>query len=46
MDNQDSKCSSQAVALGFLGGVVAGVVAGLLLAPKLGGECAPGFERL
>ena len=38
MDNQDSKCSSQSVALAFLGGAVAGVVAGLLLAPKSGEE--------
>lgn len=38
MDNQDSKCSSPAVALAFLGGPVAGVVAGLLLAPKPGEE--------
>jgi gas vesicle protein len=38
MDNQDSKCSSPAVALAFLGGAVAGVVAGLLLAPKPGEE--------
>jgi gas vesicle protein len=38
MDNQDSKSSSQAVALAFLGGAVAGVVAGFLLAPKSGEE--------
>jgi gas vesicle protein len=38
MDNQDSKCSGQAVALAFLGGAVAGVVAGLLLAPRSGEE--------
>ena len=38
MDNQDSKCSSPAVALAFLGGAVAGVVAGLFLAPKSGEE--------
>ena len=38
MDNQDSRCSSPAVALAFLGGAVAGVVAGLLLAPKSGEE--------
>ena len=38
MDNQDSKCSSQVIALAFLGGAVAGVVAGLLLAPKSGEE--------
>ena len=38
MDNQDSKCSSPAVALAFLGGAVAGVVAGLLLATKSGEE--------
>ena len=38
MDNHESKCSGQAVALAFLGGAVAGVVAGLLLAPKSGEE--------
>jgi gas vesicle protein len=38
MDNQNSKCSAQTVALAFLGGAVAGVVAGLLLAPKSGEE--------
>jgi len=38
MDNQEAKCSGQAVALAFLGGAVAGVVAGLLLAPKTGEE--------
>jgi gas vesicle protein len=38
MDNQETKCSGQAVVLAFLGGAVAGVVAGLLLAPKSGGE--------
>ena len=36
MDNQDSKCSSSAVALAFLGGAVAGVVVGFLLAPRSG----------
>ena len=38
MDNQETKCSGQAVALAFLGGAMAGVVAGLLLAPKSGEE--------
>ena len=38
MDNQETKCSGQSVALAFLGGAVAGVVAGLLLAPKSGEE--------
>ena len=38
MDNQETKCSGPAVALAFLGGAVAGVVAGLLLAPKSGEE--------
>ena len=38
MDNQDSKYSSAAVALAFLGGTVAGAVVGLLLAPKPGEE--------
>jgi gas vesicle protein len=38
MDNQETTCSAPAVALAFLGGAVAGVVAGLLLAPKSGEE--------
>lgn len=38
MENQDKGCSGQAVALAFIGGAVAGVVAGLLLAPKSGRE--------
>jgi gas vesicle protein len=38
MDNQETKCSGQAVALAFLGGTLAGMVAGLLLAPKSGEE--------
>ena len=38
MDNREMKCSGQAVALAFLGGAMAGVVAGLLLAPKSGEE--------
>ncbi len=38
MDNHDARCSSQAVALAFLGGALAGAVAGILLAPKSGEE--------
>jgi len=38
MDNQNSKCSSQAGALAFLEGAVAGVVAGFLVAPRSGEE--------
>ena len=38
MDRQETGCSAQTVALAFLGGAVAGVVAGLLLAPKSGEE--------
>lgn len=38
MGNQETQCSAPAVALAFLGGAVAGVVAGLLLAPKSGEE--------
>lgn len=38
MDNQETKSSGQAVALAFLGGAMAGVVAGLLLAPQSGEE--------
>ena len=38
MDNQGSNYSSLTVTLAFLGGALAGVVAGLLLAPKTGEE--------
>ena len=38
MAGQDSNGSSQAVVLAFLGGAVAGVLGGLLLAPKSGEE--------
>lgn len=38
MDNREAQCSGPAVVLAFLGGAVAGVVAGLLLAPKSGEE--------
>jgi len=45
MDNQETRCSAQAVALAFLGGAVAGVVAGLLLAPQSGEETRRGLRR-
>lgn len=38
MANQDATCSVQTVTLAFLGGALAGVVAGILLAPKSGEE--------
>jgi gas vesicle protein len=38
MDNRETTCSGSAVVLAFLGGAMAGVVAGLLLAPKPGEE--------
>ena len=38
MDNRETQCSGPAVVLAFLGGAMAGVVAGLLLAPKPGAE--------
>lgn len=38
MDNQNAKCSAQSMALAFLGGALAGIVAGILLAPKAGEE--------
>ena len=38
MDNRETQCSASAVVLALLGGTVAGVVAGLLLAPKSGEE--------
>ena len=38
MDNRETTCSGPAVAFAFLGGAMAGMVAGLLLAPKPGEE--------
>ena len=38
MESQETKCSGPAVALAFLSGAIAGVVAGILLAPKSGEE--------
>ena len=38
MESQDAKCSTQTIALAFLGGAIAGAVAGILLAPKSGEE--------
>jgi gas vesicle protein len=38
MEGQNAKCSAQALALAFLGGAIAGAVAGILLAPKSGEE--------
>lgn len=38
MDNREIQCSAPAVVLALLGGAVAGVVTGLLLAPKPGEE--------
>ena len=36
MDNQPATCSGQALFFAFLGGAVAGAVAGILFAPKAG----------
>lgn len=38
MDNHGTGYSSQTIALAFLGGAIAGAVAGILLAPKSGEE--------
>ncbi len=38
MENQDAKCSAQAITLAFLGGAIAGMIAGVLFAPKSGEE--------
>jgi gas vesicle protein len=38
MANQDAKCSPETVVLAFLGGALAGVIGGILLAPKSGEE--------
>jgi gas vesicle protein len=38
MDNRETQCSGSAVVLAVFGGAMAGVVAGLLLAPKPGEE--------
>ena len=45
MDNQETKGSAQAVALAFIGGAVAGVVAGLLLAPQSGDDTRRDLKR-
>ncbi|MDO8356141.1 MAG: YtxH domain-containing protein [Nitrospirota bacterium] len=45
MDNQETKGSVQAVALAFIGGAVAGVVAGLLLAPQSGEDTRRDLKR-
>lgn len=45
MDNQETKGSAQAVALAFIGGAVAGVVAGLLLAPQSGEDTRRDLKR-
>jgi len=45
MENQENTCSAQTVALAFLGGAVAGVVAGILLAPKSGEETRRDLKR-
>ena len=38
MDNQHARCSGQALFFAFLSGAAAGVVAGILFAPKSGEE--------
>lgn len=38
MANQDAQCSPETVVLAFLGGALAGVITGILLAPKSGEE--------
>jgi gas vesicle protein len=45
MENQDSKCSAPAMALAFLGGALAGAVAGILLAPRSGEETRRELSR-
>ncbi|MBI3356035.1 MAG: YtxH domain-containing protein [Nitrospirae bacterium] len=48
MENQNANCSAQAVALAFLGGALAGAIAGILFAPKSGEETRrelKGFAR-
>jgi gas vesicle protein len=38
MDRQNAECSASAIALAFLSGAIAGVIAGMLFAPKSGAE--------
>ena len=38
MDNRETQCAGPVVAFAFIGGAVAGMVAGFLLAPKPGEE--------
>ena len=46
MDNREMEGSGQAIALAFLGGAVAGVIAGLIVAPKSGGRIAWDIEGI
>lgn len=45
MERYESRCSSQAMILAFLGGAIAGVAAGLLLAPQSGEETRRDLRR-
>lgn len=38
MENRNAECTTPVVALAFLGGAIAGIIAGILLAPKSGEE--------
>jgi gas vesicle protein len=38
MERQNAECSASAIALAFLGGAIAGTIAGILFAPKSGEE--------
>ena len=38
MGNQNTECSGPAIILAFLGGAIAGVITGILVAPKSGAE--------
>lgn len=38
MEDRDSSCSAQTIALAFLGGAIAGTIVGILFAPKSGEE--------
>jgi gas vesicle protein len=45
MDNQNAECSARTVLFAFLGGAIAGAVAGILFAPKSGEETRRELKR-
>jgi gas vesicle protein len=45
MENRNAKCSGQTVLMAFLGGTIAGAMAGILFAPKAGEQTRRELKR-